>query len=76
MRIAPILLVAVAAVGCESNTPAPPAQKLTAHQRDSVDRAHHEAVSKSGIPGASAIGKAQKAADNESKRINALDTIH
>jgi hypothetical protein len=49
---------------------------MTGRQQDSAARAYHHALGESGIPGTSAITKAQKAADNESKRVNAIDTIH
>ena len=78
MRIAPFLLIALAVTACDDKKPAaPPAKtKLTGRQQDSAARAYHHDLGESGIPGVSAIGKAQKAADAESKRVNAIDTIH
>ena len=77
MRIATILLITLAAVGCsETKAPPPPKAKLTGRQQDSVARAYHHDLGESGIPGTQAITKAQKAADAESKRVNAIDTIH
>jgi hypothetical protein len=73
-----IVLTAFVIAGCAGTKPAaPPAKtKLTGHQQDSIDRQRHHDLGESGIPMTRAVTKAQKAADAESKRVNALDTIH
>ena len=75
-RIA-ILVAGLMVAACADAKPAAaPTKKLTGRQQDSVDRQHHRDLGESGIPGARAVTKAQKAADIESKRNNAIDTIH
>jgi hypothetical protein len=78
MKRLTVALCALVIAGCSTAKPAaPPAKtKLTGRQQDSAARAYHHDLGESGIPGVGAINKAQKAADNESKRVNALDTIH
>ena len=75
-RIGIVIATLVVAACGGTKAAAPPAKKLTGRQQDSVARAYHHDLGESGIPGTKAITKAQKAADNESKRVNALDTIH
>ncbi|MGH7634500.1 MAG: hypothetical protein ACRENC_12270 [Gemmatimonadaceae bacterium] len=68
--------LALAACGGTKAPPAKPPQKLTGRQQDSVARAYHHDLGESGIPGVSAIGKAQRAADTVSARMRVADTIH
>jgi hypothetical protein len=67
-----IVAVSLAAVACgtsSSNSSKVNRDTLTERQNDSI-------LAKSSIPGASAVGKAMKAADSTSARVTASDTVH
>lgn len=63
-----VLPVALACGGTRDGTARHPGDTLTERQRDSV-------LSKSSIPGASAVGKAMRVADSTSAQIRAADSI-
>ena len=63
-----VLLVACGGGG-QSNANKVNRDTLTERQSDSI-------LAKSSIPGASAVGKAMKAADSTSARVTASDSVH
>ena len=72
MRILAIPFVTLA-IACgasgQANTNKVNRDTLTERQSDSI-------LAKSSIPGASAVGKAMKAADSTSARVTASDSVH
>lgn len=69
VQILPILIpVALACGGGGQSTVRQSGDTLTERQRDSI-------LSKSSIPGASAVGKAMRVADSTSAEIRAADSI-
>ena len=66
---AALLLLGACAGGGQSNANRVNRDTLTERQNDSI-------LAKSSIPGASAVGKAMKAADSTSARVQASDTVH
>ena len=63
-----VCLVAALACGGKSGNQQVKRDSLTERQRDT-------AISKSAIPGASAVGKAMRVADSTSAQVQASDTV-
>lgn len=63
------LLAVACGTGGKSNSSRVNRDTLTEREQDSI-------LAKSSIPGASAVGKAMKAADTTSARVQASDSVH
>ena len=69
MVVAGLVVLAACGGGGQSNANKVNRDTLTERQSDSI-------LAKSSIPGASAVGKAMKAADSTSARVTASDSVH